>query len=201
MQILIATTNPGKLNFMRQVLDNSSHDFVSLTDVGLNGHDVEETGATYAENALLKAKYFQDLSGLPTIGEDSGIVIDALANELGVKTRRWGAGHQATDQEWIDHFLKRMEAFPEQRGARFISTIVFHAPEHFSDHQTFVGETPGLITQTLEAPILPGIPLSSCFKAEGSDKVYAAMTTDEKAEISHRGKAVKQLAEFLNQLL
>lgn len=200
MKILIATTNSGKLDFISQVLADLNHQFVSLNEVGLAGHDVEETGSTYAENAAIKAEYFHGLSGLPTLGEDSGIIIDALANELGVHTRRWGAGAEATDQEWIDYFLERMTEFPDpaQRTARFVSHIALKMPNQ--EIVSFQGEAGGVITADLQAPILPGIPLSSCFRADGSAKVFAAMTAAEKANVSHRGKAVSQLKEYLLSL-
>lgn len=200
MKILIATTNQGKLSEMLEVLGDLKKEFLTLSDLGLEKHDVPETGETYEENALIKAKYFAELSQLPTIGEDSGIIVDALANELGVQTRRWGAGKNASDQEWIDFFLERMKAFPNTRSARFISTAVFIDAKAGISPQYFVGETEGLITNKLEAPIHPGIPLSSCFIPVGADKVYSALSTKEKNQISHRGKAMMRLRAFLEKL-
>ena len=131
-----------------------------------------------------------------TIAEDSGILVDALAGELGIKTRRWGAGEKATDQEWIDYFLKRMSDVSSQnRGAKFVccsAIIDLHGQEHM-----FRGETPGIITQNLEAPIYEGLPLSSCFRPIGFDQVYSALTLQQKNAVSHRGKAMKQVHDWL----
>jgi XTP/dITP diphosphohydrolase len=157
--------------------------------------DPEETGSTFAENALLKARhFFESGRSVPTIADDSGIVIDALEGELGIHTRRWGAGAQATDQEWIDFFLERMEV-EENRKARFVCNLAFI--DAAGSHHMFEGSCEGIITPTLEADYLPGLPISACFKPEGFDTVYSAMTVDQKNKISHRGRAVSELREHL----
>lgn len=197
MQIVIATQNPGKAKELLEVIGDLPFSFITLKDLAITS-EPEETEATYEENALLKAKYYSALTGLPVIGEDSGILVDALAGELGVQTRRWGKGATASDSEWIEHFLETMTNYPDLRTARFISVAVFYQPD--SEPQFFRGETVGQITTSLECPLIPGIPISSCFRPEGSDKVYAAMSTQEKNQISHRGKAAKALADYLTNL-
>ncbi|PIQ78890.1 hypothetical protein COV81_03835 [Candidatus Peregrinibacteria bacterium CG11_big_fil_rev_8_21_14_0_20_41_10] len=199
MEILIATTNKGKFTEMMEVLGDLPHQFFSLNDLNIT-LDVDEAGLTYAENALLKAEQYYEVGNMPTIGEDSGIVVDALAGELGIHTRRWGARPKASDAKWIEYFLNRMQEFPDNRTASFISTAVFYAPNHIPEHQTFIGETKGRITHQLEAPLVHGIPISSCFIPNTADKVYSALTTAEKNQISHRGKAMHQLKSFLCQL-
>lgn len=156
----------------------------------------EENGETFEENAEAKASHYHELLGVPTIGEDSGIIVDALSGELGVKTRRWGAGANATDEEWIDHFMKVMKDIPEEkRGARFVCCAAFiDGP---GELVLFRGETEGVITHKLEAPLRPGIPLSSCFRPVGCDKVYAALNETEKNRLSHRGKAFYELRKYL----
>ncbi|MFH0820830.1 MAG: non-canonical purine NTP pyrophosphatase, partial [Candidatus Peregrinibacteria bacterium] len=96
-KILIATRNMGKFKELMEVLHRLPYEFVSLNDLQIEG-DVEEVGQIYEENAVLKAEYFGKKANLPTIADDSGIHIDALAGELGVKTRRWGAGEKANDE-------------------------------------------------------------------------------------------------------
>ena len=171
--------------------------FVSLDDEGIEG-DVEETGETYEENAILKAEHFGKKAGLMTLSDDSGIVVDALADELGVKTRRWGAGHEATDQEWLDFFLKRL-ALEQSRKAEFICTVALYRPN--LETITFRGETRGMILEKPVTEIERGIPLSSVFVPEGHTKVFSAMTKEEFIQVSHRGKAVLKCRDFLSQML
>lgn len=195
MKILIATTNMGKFGEILEVLaplEPQGYSFVSLKDLGIE-QDCEETGKTYAENALLKAHFYGVLSGLPTIADDSGLQVDALLGELGVKTRRWGAGSTASDEEWLDYFMNRMQR-ESNRAAEFLCAAAYVNGE---EEKVFMGETRGVITEWLEAPIRGGIPLSSVFKPEGFLAVYSALSTEEKNSISHRGKAFQALRNYL----
>ncbi len=180
---------------MLEVLGDLPYEFLKLDDLGIAG-DCEENADSFEGNALLKAHYYREKSGLVTLAEDSGILVDALAGELGIKTRRWGAGEKANDQEWIEYFLKRMESVPQQqRGAKFVCCSAL-IDDQDGEH-LFRGETPGFITQGLEAPIYEGLPLSACFKPTGFDKVYSALSVHEKNSVSHRGKAMKQIHDWL----
>jgi len=194
-RILIATTNIGKFNEMMEVLYplKEFFDFVSLKDLNITDKAVED-GDTYLDNARIKAEFYHNIAGIPTIAEDSGIEVCALKGELGMHTRRWGAGEHASDEEWIEYFLKRMESY-EDRRASFKCTAFYIDSDGAKYH--FFGECPGVITKQLEAPILTGIPLSSCFKAHGCDKVYASLQNVEKNKLSHRGKAMKKLYDHL----
>ena len=201
MELLIATKNPGKFREICETLHSLPISLVSLADIGLND-EVEERGKSHKENAVLKARYFFEKTKLPTLGEDSGIHVDAFPGELGVQTRRWGGLGKASDEEWIKFFLKKMENLaPEKRGAKFVcfAALIFGREGDASAETPaiFSGETRGIITKTLEAPLKHGIPISSCFKPEGFDKVYAALTVEEKNRVSHRGKAVHQVRDFL----
>jgi len=193
-KVLVATSNQGKFREMMEVLGTLPYEFVRLDDVGLAG-DCHENADTFEGNALIKARYYREKSGLVTIAEDSGILVEALEGELGIKTRRWGAGEKASDQEWIQYFLKRMTEVPfQKRGAKFVccSAII----DHEGNEHLFRGETSGVITMGLEAPVYAGLPLSSCFKPVGFDKVYSALTVEEKNIVSHRGKAMKQVHDW-----
>lgn len=196
-RVLIATSNKGKFREMMEVLGDLPFSFLRLDDVGLPG-DCEENADSFEGNALLKARYYREKSGLITIAEDSGILVDALDGELGIKTRRWGAGESASDEEWIQYFLEKMSDVPfQKRGAKFVccsAIIDDQGAEHL-----FRGETAGVITQQLEAPIYHGLPLSSCFKPVGLEKVYSALTPEEKNTVSHRGKAMRQVHDWLAQ--
>lgn len=193
-KVLIATRNKGKLEEIKEVLDSVPCEFLSLVDLGIDG-EVEENGETFEENAFLKAEFFYQKAHMPVIAEDSGILVDFLPGELGVKTRRWGKGENAEDDEWVDYFLERMlEAVPEERGARFVCCSVFFDGK---EKKIFNGKTEGFITKELEAPIKAGLPLSSCFRPKGYEKVYSALSKDQKNELSHRGKALQGLKNYL----
>lgn len=193
-RVLIATGNAGKLREMLEVLDELPIEFVSLCDLKLK-NEVEESGSTYKENAFLKADFFHELTGMPVIAEDSGLEVSALTGELGIKTRRWGAGENATDEEWLAYFLNRMETENDRRA-------VFNCAAAFvsdSAREIFIGKTHGLLTRTPECPIPHGVPASAIFIPEGKAKVFAAMTPSEKNAVSHRGKAMHTLKAFLEK--
>ncbi len=217
MRILIATHNKGKLSEILEVLGDLPHEFVSLSDLGIS-EDVEETGTTHEENAIIKAKFFHEKTGLPTIAEDSGIYVDAFPGDFGVYTRRWKGLHEATDEQWITHFLSEISKIsPEKRTAKFICCAAFiplksseHVVNSHEDEKNIAsnyyanilvrGETFGRITDSLLAPLKPGIPISSCFIPDGFEKVYAALSVEEKNKISHRGKAMHQLKNIIYEL-
>lgn len=194
----MATKNQGKFKEISEALSGVDFKLVFLKDVPVDDSDFVEDGETFEENARKKARYYYEKLGERfefVLGEDSGIMIDALEGELGLKTRRWGAGEKASDEEWVEYFLKRMELVPEnERGAEFVccACLIANGKEH-----VFKGETDGVITHKLEAPIMAGIPLSSCFKPDGFALVYAALSPQEKNKISHRGKAMAPLKKFL----
>ncbi len=198
MKILIATGNEGKKKemleaFRGHVLDDL--EVLSLKDVDVAG-DVEETGKTFEENALLKARFFGDQAGIPTIGEDSGLILSAFPEKFGLRTRR--ELDAKDDIEWMEKFLDLMEGV-EERAATFFSATGFYDPVS-KQEASFLGQTAGSILDMPQTEFEPGIPVSSIFLANGQDRVYSALSREEKNAISHRGKSVKQLVEFLRQL-
>lgn len=197
MNFLIATKNPGKFSEISEVLVDLPLQLLSLKDVSCQD-DVEEHGETHEANAILKAQHFYKKTGLPTLGEDSGIYIDAFPGELGVATRRWNGLANVSDEEWIRIFLEKMKKIPRgKRGARFVCCAAVILDEASYERPfLFLGETRGIITNGLEAPLKAGIPISSCFRPEGKTKVYAALSIQEKNEVSHRGKAMKAVKDF-----
>lgn len=199
-KLLIATTNLGKFGEIQEVIGDLGFELYHLHFEGfanaMREDEFDETGDTFEENAEQKAVHYHELFGIPAIGEDSGIIVDSLRGELGVKTRRWGAGANASDEEWIAHFMKVMKDVPdEERGAKFVCCAAFiDGP---GEVVLFRGETKGIITHELEAPLKQGIPLSSCFKPIGCDKVYSSLSEEEKNRLSHRGKAFHELKKYL----
>ncbi len=192
-KILIGTHNFGKFKELMEVLEDLPFNFVSLNDEKFDG-DVEEDGDSYEANAIIKAEYFGRQLNLPTIADDSGIIVDAIQGELGIHTRRWGAGAEASDEEWLKYFLNRISA-EKNKQAKFISVIAVYRPNE--ETLTFRGECKGTILPKPQVSLEPGIPLSAVFLPEGKDQVFSALSKNEKNEISHRGKAIKQCYDFL----
>jgi len=195
MQLLIGTNNKGKVIEISEVLSGLELDIKTPNDFGIED-EPNETGTTFEENAVQKAKHFYNAAHVPTIADDSGILIEALEGELGLHTRRWGAGPAASDEEWIEYFLKRMKSEPNKRAA-FVCTLAYL--DHNEDLHTFEGRCEGVITEELEAEYLPGLPISACFRPEGYDCVFSGLSVEQKNSTSHRGKAALQLRTFLEQ--
>lgn len=197
MKLLIGSSNKGKFIEVSDSLRGLEIDLVSPSDAGITESPVE-TGDTFPQNAGQKASFYYSLSQLPTLADDSGILVEALKDELGIHTRRWGAGPEATDAEWVEYFLDRMK-HEENRRARFVCCLCFideNGTKYF-----FEGSCDGVITETLEAEYLPGLPISACFKPNGFDKVYSALSVQEKNDISHRGLALTGFRAFMQDKL
>lgn len=198
MELLIGTKNRGKMIEIGEALYDLQISCIAPMDLGIHV-DPEETGANFEENALLKARfYYRASKGMPTLADDSGIIVEALEHELGVHTRRWGAGPDASDEEWISYFLRRMEMEKNKR-ARFVC-VLGYIDERGVEY-TFEGTCDGEITETLEAGYLPGLPISGCFKPYFHSVVYSAMNIEQKNSTSHRGKAVMKFRDFFRSPL
>ncbi len=193
-RFLLSTSNAGKVREMRDALSGLGFELLSLKDIPPVSAS-PETGETFEENAAQKALHYSAESGLPSIADDSGIHVEALAGELGIHTRRWGAGPQATDDEWIRFFLERMHRESNKR-ARFVCVIALS--DGTEEPRLFRGVCDGVITDTLESDYLPGLPLSACFKPDGQDRVFSALSIEQKNSSSHRGRALMMLREFLS---
>jgi XTP/dITP diphosphohydrolase len=196
MELLLGTNNAGKIVEMREVLSDLPIKLFTVNDLNV-ASEPDEYGKTFTENALIKARHFYELALKPTVADDSGIIVEALKDELGIATRRWGAGAKASDEEWITYFLKRMESEQNKR-AQFVCSIAF--VDANGTEVTFEGTCDGVITQTLEAGYLKGLPISACFKPDGFDCVYSAMTVEQKNSTSHRGRALRKFRDHLIKL-
>ncbi len=196
---MIATANPGKFHEISEGLKDLDYEILGIADLGLKNEFVEN-GDSHEEIALKKAMYFHEQCGFITLADDSGIVVDALKTELGVKTRRWGAGEKASDEEWIKYFLNVMDKVSdEKRTARFVCCACILLEN--GDAHLFLRETTGKILRELRVPIKPGLPLSSLFIPDGYDKVYSELSTEDKHKISHRGKACTAVKDFLTKMM
>ncbi len=196
MKLLIATTNKGKKKELLEALEQyelTGIEFLSLHEVTVSG-EPDENAETFEENALIKAQFFAEQTGFPTLGEDSGLILSAFPKKFGVRTRR--EIDAQTDEEWLEKFLEILRPVSDRR-ATFYSATAFFNPMT-KESATFLGSTTGTILTEPQAELESGIPVSTIFLADGETKlVYSALSKEEKNKISHRGKSVKQLGEFL----
>jgi XTP/dITP diphosphohydrolase len=192
---VVASGNRGKLREIEYLLAGLGIRFATQAELGIRGAD--ETGKTFAENALLKARHAVQASGLPAIADDSGLSVKALDGRPGVRSARY-AGANATDQENIAKLLEELrEIPPDQRRASFHCAAVLVMPDSGAAPIVALGEWSGRI---LEAPVgTSGFGYDPVFFDEQLGKSAAEMTTDEKNAVSHRGKALRQLASRLRR--
>jgi XTP/dITP diphosphohydrolase len=200
-KLLIATHNPAKLMELKKVIKpliNRNLEIISLEDLHLN-QEPEETGKTFKENALLKAKYFAVLSNLPTLADDGGLTIDSLNGEPGVKSKRW-LGYDATDEELINYTLERLsDCPPSKRNAALEVCLCFYDPK--TKHTLFAEEKiQGFIALKTSKKRIKGYPFRSLFIVEEFNKYYDELTDQEHEKINHRHKAAKELVKEINRL-
>ncbi|MBQ7792127.1 MAG: XTP/dITP diphosphatase [Clostridia bacterium] len=190
VKLLVATNNQGKLKEFNEILGELGIECVSLKDMGISV-DVEETGTTFLENALLKAKEIYNIAKIPTISDDSGLMVDALSGEPGVYSARY-AGEHANDQKNMDKLLAKLQGV-KNRAARFKSVIA----AVFSEEDIVVseGECEGVIID--EKLGENGFGYDPIFYVEALHKTFAQMTDGEKNSLSHRGNAIRNLKEQL----
>ncbi len=196
MQLLIATTNAGKIKEYRHLLREVPLLLVTLSDLGIE-EKPEETGATLEENALLKAQFYFEKSGISVLADDTGLEIDAVGGEPGIHARRW-PGYEATDQELIDYALKRLEGVPkEKRTARFRAVIAIAKDKQ--DIRLFDGIMEGYIAEKAYYPIVAGYPYRSLFSLTLGGKVLSEFAIEE-LEDMHRKRAIEKALPFLFEI-
>lgn len=186
--VVFATHNPGKLKELQAMMPE---DIVlkSLDDIGCHD-EIEETEDSFKGNALLKAQYVRDNYRLPCFADDSGLTVDALDGAPGVYTARYAGEHGNSDAN-MDKLLFELKD-KESRSAQFVCVIAL-----------LDGDSPQFFEGICEGEILParqgdgGFGYDPVFSPKGYSRSFAEMSLDEKAVISHRGKAVKQLIDFL----
>jgi XTP/dITP diphosphohydrolase len=192
MKLLIATRNIGKLRELVDLLGDVPFELVSLNDVGIDD-EVEETGDTFEENAALKAETYARLSSLPTLADDSGLEVDALGGEPGVRSARY-AGDDASDTDRIAFLLGKLENVPqEQWSARFRCVIALSWPGEPTEFHP--GACEGMIVS--EPRGSNGFGYDPVFLFSKMGKTMAELTSDEKNGISHRSVAAQSAAKAL----
>jgi len=194
MRFVLATHNPHKIQEMGEILSSLGVEIVSPQDLGL-AVEVEETGATFAENALLKAKAVCRASGLPAIADDSGLCVDALNGAPGVYSARYG-GEELDDLGRCRLLLEGLRG-QTTRAAHFECAICCVFPG--GKTLTAQGRCDGAIAF---APLGDGgFGYDPVFLVPGKGKTFAQLTAEEKNEISHRGKALREFAQALGREL
>jgi XTP/dITP diphosphohydrolase len=190
-RLVLASKNPGKLRELQALLAGSGIEVVGLDP---SSPDVDETGTTFEENALIKARAACAATGLPALGEDSGIAVDALGGEPGVHSARWVPG---SDLDRLNALLKRMEPIPDgERSGRYVSTIAIVTPD--GREQVVRGELEGTIAR--EPHGTGGFGYDPIFVLENG-KTTAEITMEEKNAISHRSRALAKVMKLLPELL
>ena len=190
-KLLIATHNQGKLKELSSLLEGVPFELVSLSDVGIE-HDVDETGATLEENATLKAETYARLSGLPTLADDSGLEVDALGGEPGVRSARY-AGDGASDEDRITLLLSNLADKPHPWQARFRCVVAISRPE--KPVELYSGDCLGEIITDPRG--CNGFGYDPVFLIPREGKTLAELTSDEKNRLSHRSAAARKAGEAL----
>lgn len=192
---VIASNNPKKVNELNRILNPIGITAKTAREMGVSLDDVEETGKTFVENARLKARAANKLTGLPCIADDSGLMVDALNGAPGVYSARY-SGEDATDEKNNQKLLKEMENVPvTQRTAKFVCVIccVLDNGKEIIAH----GECIGRIGYQPVGEA--GFGYDPLFLTQDG-RSYAQLTADEKDKISHRGNAVRILKEQLEKI-
>ena len=194
MKFILASQNRHKLVEMQNILSAHGVEVVLQSELGLHV-EVEETGATFAENAMLKAKAVMAASGLPAIADDSGVCVDALNGAPGVYSARYG-GPELDDVGRYRLLLENMRG-ARDRTAHFTSAIACAFPN--GDTIEAEGICPGMIAYAPQGD--GGFGYDPVFFLPQLRKTYAQLTPEEKAAVSHRGKALEVFDQKLREYL
>ena len=191
MKIVLASKNPHKLKEISKITSQFGMELVLESEIGVD-IEVEETGTTFEENSLLKAKAVMEATGLPALADDSGIAVDALNGEPGVYSARYGFDDSLDDWGRLLLLLKNMEGVPEEkRQAHYVCVITFVTPDG-QQIQTR-GEVHGKL---LTAPVGEGgFGYDPIFYYPPFEKTFAQVSEEAKNGVSHRAKALELLNE------
>jgi XTP/dITP diphosphohydrolase len=197
--VVLATRNAAKLRELARILgaqDDAHHRGTQIRLAGLDefpgAPDVPETGATFEENALLKARSIADYTGLPAVADDSGLCVDALNGMPGVLSARWAGGH-GDDKANLELVLAQVADVPGARlGARFVCAAALVTD---SGEWVVTGQVEGRLIRAPRGS--GGFGYDPIFLPDGFDQTTAEMTAEAKDAISHRGRAFRALAPFI----
>lgn len=192
-KVVLATGNPGKVSELADLLSAFGLDIVAQTDLGVES--AEETGLTFIENAILKARHAAHITGLPAIADDSGLAVDALGGAPGIYSARY-AGEDASDRQNLEKLLTALQDVPDdQRQAQFHCVLVYLRHAEDPTPLVFHGSWQGVITR--DAAGEGGFGYDPIFYLPAQGKTAAELTKNEKRALSHRGKALTLLLEAM----
>lgn len=196
MKLVLASSNPGKLEELRGLLADTGIELVAQSDLGVE--DADETGTTFVENALIKARHASLQTGLPALADDSGICVDALNGAPGLYSARYAGEHGNADRN-IDKLLDALkDVSGDQRGAHFYCVLVLLRHAHDPQPLIVEGEWRGRILHERRGS--GGHGYDPVFFDPSCGQTAAEMPLDEKNCISHRGKALAGLKQRLLDL-
>lgn len=193
MRFVIASNNKKKLTELKTILSGFGAQVVSQSEAGLD-FEAEETGTTFEENALIKARTACKALKEPSIADDSGLVVDALGGQPGVYSARYGGISCSTDEDRVSLLLENMQG-KANRAARFVSCIACVFPN--GDILTARGECEGMIT--LKPRGEGGFGYDPVFELPGRGMTMAELSAEEKNAVSHRGAALRHFEEKLRK--
>ena len=196
MKIVIATRNRHKAVELQTLLHGAGYNAVRLDEIDPDGKipEVEETGITFKENALLKAHAIAKATGLPSVADDTGLEVDALGGAPGIFSARY-AGENCTYEDNVKKLLRELsDVADDQRTARFKTIAVY---VHKETELSAEGVVEGVITEKAEG--FGGFGYDPVFSVWDMKKTYAQLADEEKNRVSHRGKAIRSLIEKLRE--
>ncbi|ELQ6022177.1 XTP/dITP diphosphatase [Cronobacter turicensis] len=192
-KVVLATGNAGKVRELASLLQEFGLDVVAQTELGVES--AEETGLTFIENAILKARHAAQVTGFAAIADDSGLSVDALGGAPGIYSARY-AGSDASDQDNLEKLLVALHDVPdEQRQAQFHCVLVYMRHADDPTPLVFHGVWSGVITRAPAGQ--GGFGYDPIFFIPTLGKTAAELTREEKSAISHRGQALKLLLEAM----
>jgi XTP/dITP diphosphohydrolase len=198
MKLLIASHNPAKVMEYKRYLSDLSIELTSLSDLGIT-EEAPEDAETFEENAIKKAKFYQDLTDLPVITDDGGLTIDYLNGAPGVKSRRW-LGRRMTDEEMIKSIIDKMKDAPEEKRTCHLIGMVALAMPDGAVH-TQLAQIDGIVAEVPTEKRLDGFPYRSFFYLPQFKKFYIDLTEEEHEQVNHRKFAILKLRPHLLKLV
>lgn len=197
MRLLVGTGNPGKVREFRELLDGLPVELVTPADIGLD-MEVEETGDTLEENALIKAQAYANAGGILTLADDSGLFVDALDGAPGVISARYGAPDAKTDEDRVQLLLRNLADVPDgERDAAFRCVIVIAEP-NVDTVRIAKGELRGIIGQSPRGT--NGFGYDPIFVVPEYGKTVAELDSETKNALSHRGRAARIARDIIAEI-
>lgn len=199
-RLLIATTNAAKLSEYRLLLAPYPLELVSLREIGID-QEPAETGATFAENALIKARFYFQQARVATLADDGGLEVDAMGGAPGVNSHRW-LGPAASDQMLAEEIVRRMAEVPDGlRGARIrcALALAYHR-DGAAVEEVVEAAIEGVIAREVYHPVRPGFPYRAVLYLPSRGGYLAQLGEEEEAKIGQRRTAVERAGNYLLEI-